>query len=428
LIQIVMQFRDDRPFDGPNVFRPTDEIRNQVGLPAWGGGLLDNYGLHSVLELTSSLYAYPIAAFARILAEDPALRARYQCPATIQGPPLLQNVQEPARGDRTSTGIRIKPCADAVWYANRVLETVGVFLPQIRQQPVGNVIEAMLTHPKEYRVRPTKADCDDALNKAKSTEPTRTDRWNQEHLDCLEDRNAAEQPLAHNQNLAFSMVLIELSRVLDSPFYLQSPGRAANAVAMRDLFFVLMPRQQRYFVDHLNPESLKDDYDACKHHYCWYYMDPGNPPPPGKPACEIGGYKCLDYHVEDTDHGSMDMTYVGLFSRDIDRLRAAAARFNEQFPLGPAQLQGFAGTFVNTIAPNTNVTGDNFKSDVAGHQDSNPPDDSDNLCDGWLELTRADFQVWALCREMSLRIVNSQQPYLRIGNHSVLLMSKKFMP
>jgi hypothetical protein len=28
---------------------------------------------------------------------------------------------------------------------------------------VGNVVEAMLTHPKEYRVRPTKADCDDAL-------------------------------------------------------------------------------------------------------------------------------------------------------------------------------------------------------------------------------------------------------------------------
>jgi hypothetical protein len=40
----------------------------------------------------------------------------------------------------------------------------------------------------------------------------------------------------------------------------------------------------------------------------------------------------------------MDMTYVGLFFRDIDRLRAGAARFNEQFPLGLALLQGFAGT------------------------------------------------------------------------------------
>jgi hypothetical protein len=416
LIEIVMHFRDDRPFDtGSNVFRPTDEIRNRVGLPAWGGGLLDNFGLHSVLELTSSLYAYPIAAFARILAEDPALRARYQCPIGFQGPPLLQ------------AAIVVKPCADAVWLTNRVIETVAFFLPQIHQQPVGNVTEAMLTHPKAYLVRPTKADCDDALNQAKSIAPESIDRWNEEHLDCLESRNAAGQPMAHNKNLAFSMALIELSRVLDSLFYLQSPGRASNAEAIRDSLFVIMPRQQRYFVDHLNPESLKDNYDACKTHFCWYYMDAGNPPPPGWPACELGGYKCLNYHIEDTDHGSMDMAYVGLFLRDIDRLRAGAAPFNEQFPLGPALLQGFAGTFVDTIAPNTNVTGGNFKSDLAGHQSSNPPDGSDNLCDGWLELTRVDFQVWALCHEMSLRIVNSQQPYLRIGNHSMLLNSKQFM-
>ena len=77
LIEIVLRYRDDRLFgSGPKV---TDEIRNKVGLAAWGGGLLDNYGLHSVNEWTSSLYAYPIAAFARILAEDPAARARYQC-------------------------------------------------------------------------------------------------------------------------------------------------------------------------------------------------------------------------------------------------------------------------------------------------------------------------------------------------------------
>ena len=35
-----------------------------------------------------------------------------------------------------------------------------------------------------------------------------------------------------------------------------------------------MPRQQRYFVDHLNPQSLKDDFDPCKVQFCWYYMEP----------------------------------------------------------------------------------------------------------------------------------------------------------
>jgi hypothetical protein len=38
LIQVALKFRDDRPLDsGPNVFRPPDQIRNRLGLPAWGG-------------------------------------------------------------------------------------------------------------------------------------------------------------------------------------------------------------------------------------------------------------------------------------------------------------------------------------------------------------------------------------------------------
>jgi hypothetical protein len=134
-------------------------------------------------------------------------------------------------------------------------------------------------------------------------------------------------------------------------------------------------------------------------------------------------------HVEDTDHGSMDMTYLGPFLRDIHRLRAAAANVGELYSIGPKQLEGFALTFTGWIAQNTNVMGGNFRSDVAGRQDKNkPPDDADNLCDGWLELTQADAKVWDLCHEMSLRNVGGQQPYLRIGNHSVLLATKQFLP
>ena len=127
--------------------------------------------------------------------------------------------------------------------------------------------------------------------------------------------------MPHNLNLAFSKVLIELSRFLANPFYLQSPARAGNAEQMRDFFFVLMPRQQRYFVDHLNPESLKELYPPCIAHFCWWYSEPVS-------------------HVEDTDHGSMDMTYLGPFLRDIHRLRAAAANVGELYSIGPKQLEG----------------------------------------------------------------------------------------
>jgi hypothetical protein len=72
---------------------------------------------------------------------------------------------------------------------------------------------------------------------------------------------------------------------------------------------------------------------------------------------------------------------------------------------------------------------DRFKSDLAGHQnEKEKPDDADNLRDGWLELTREDAKVWGLCREMSLRLVGGQQPYLNIANHSALLVNKQFLP
>jgi hypothetical protein len=117
------------------------------------------------------------------LAEDPAVRARYECKViTIPGPQTVP----------------IKRCADATWYANRVLETVGVFLPQIHQQRVGNVIEAMLRHPTENSVRPTKADCDAAQNDANNHEPGRKGRWTDEYNDCLKDRALAEKPMPHN--------------------------------------------------------------------------------------------------------------------------------------------------------------------------------------------------------------------------------------
>jgi hypothetical protein len=123
----------------------------------------------------------------------------------------------------------------------------------------------------------------------------------------------------------------------------------------------------------------------------------------------------------------MDMTYLGPFLRDIHRLRAAAANVGELYSISPAQLEGFANTFTDTIAPNTDVTGGNFRSDLGGRQEGSP-DDSDNLCDGWLELTQVSPKVWDLCHEMSLRNVGGQQPYLRIGNHSVLLATKQFLP
>jgi hypothetical protein len=68
-----------------------------------------------------------------------------------------------------------------------------------------------------------------------------------------------------------------------------------------------------------------------------------------------------------------------------------------------------------------------IKHDVTGRE-GNPADASNSRCEGWLGLTRADARVWQACHAVSLRIVDDRQPYLNIGNHSALLMSKQFLP
>ncbi|HEY1300525.1 MAG TPA: hypothetical protein VGF07_08505, partial [Stellaceae bacterium] len=223
LSQIALKYRDDLPLDKdrPDLIRPADQIRNnKVGLPGWGGRAVDSGGLHHVDEITSSLYAYPIAAFARIVAENPSLQTRYSC-----------------------DGSSDKYCRDAIDYANLMLDTVNFFLPQIHvQRGASGAIEATLTSPEEFRTRPTKADCDKAYDDAEKADQGNQARWSQQRDDCNKRNALAGRGPPHNQNLTFSMVLIELTRVLDSPFYVQSPKRAGGAANTRDFLLQLISR------------------------------------------------------------------------------------------------------------------------------------------------------------------------------------------
>ncbi len=370
LSQLALKYRDDLPLDKnrPDLIRLTDQIRNKVGVPGWGGRSVSYGGLHHVEEIVTSVYAYPIAAFARIVAENPSL--------------------QPVYGN------------DAIDYANAVVQTVSFFLPQIRIQPAGSFIEATLTHPEEYRNRPTEADCTNAYDEAMRADPGNKARWDQKKSDCNNLRKLAGRGLPHNINLTFSMVLIELSRVLDTRFYLQSPRRSGDAENTRDSILVLISRQQRYFANRLYR------YNSFCKSPCWNYMDDL---PTG-----------LNPHPEDTDHGAMDMSYVGLFFRNFGRLHAAAERFHEPLAFTPSYLGDFARTFVMNIAG-----GSDFKHDVIG-RDGQPTDNT--RCEGWLELTRADARVWQACHDVTLRIVDGRQPYLTTGNHSSLLMNKQFLP
>jgi hypothetical protein len=368
----------DLPLDRGNfkLVRPTDEIRNKVGVPGWAGRNPSYGGLHHVEEVVTMVYAYPIAAFARIVVENPALH-------TVYG-------------------------NDAIDYANFVLETVSFFLPQIRRQRrVDGFIESTMTNIDEYRNRPTEADCTNAYNEAMRREPGNKDRWDGKRRDCNRVRLGAGSPQPHNVSFTFSMVLIELSRVLDSPFYQQSPRRSKDAERIRFFIPLLVSRQQRYFVNRLSPKDL-NGYKPCLRNPCRHYMD-------DLPAG-------VESHIEDTDHSSMDMIYVGLLHRDLGRLNVAAERSHEPIALNVEYIRRFARTFVENMTGGTNL-----KGNLAGFG-ANPPDGSNSRCEGWLELTRADARVYQACHEVTLRIVDGKQPYLNQGNHSALLVNKQYLP
>jgi PASTA domain-containing protein len=379
LIGPALEFRDDKSQGGTTSEGqvipppPADQFRGRV-MPAWGGQSVNYANLHRVDEVISSLYGYALAAYARIVFEHPPLWARH-------GP-------------------------DAVRFANAVIETVWAFLPQLGDRTTPAGVEARLESLQIYATRPTLAECYTAyqaeLDRVGGDAAGRS-RAEQMHKNCTDLHIGAGTPLAHNENLAFAMMLIELSRALDSSYYRNSADRSPDAESTRTLLPVLVARQHRYFFNRLRPV---DGPNGGR--YEWNYSDDL---PPG-----------LSPWLEDTSHGTLDMRYVELVSRDLARLNAAAAPFGESISLGPAQLRRFANTFLQKIAQ-----GDHLALDITGASAA-PGYGADGACHGWAGLAAADPEVHRACARVTFRVDGCRQPVLGIGNHAALLATKRFAP
>src|SRR5262245_39941201 len=66
-----LRYRDDH-----HPVQKIDEFRGFVAA-GWGGKGVNSAGYHAVVEVVSGLYGYSIAAFARIVADNPALQSRW---------------------------------------------------------------------------------------------------------------------------------------------------------------------------------------------------------------------------------------------------------------------------------------------------------------------------------------------------------------
>ena len=398
-IELALQYRDDNynptppypcsytsPFAGP---KPVDDFRGHV-MPGWGATTPDVANFNFDSEVVASLYGYAIATFARIVAEDPTLQPTY--------------------GN------------DAIRYANAALETAWAFMPQVDIHQVGNVYEAHLSQLDIYRTKPSKSDCDTAYNAAKAAMDAANqqaaaagnppayvqddyNRLSQQRTNCENLECVAGAPLAHNESGAYAMMMIELWRVLDSDFYQHSNQQAANAGLTRSLFPLLVSRFHRYFTNRTHVVS-----DPRGDRLTWHYQD-------DQPSC-------VGLHAEDANHGAYDIRYLGELRASFDRINSAATSGGEPIPMTLTQLDQFANTFLEEIAPGANFNGD--VNGTAATADSQGLWEDNADCDGWVYLAVADARAWGVCHDVSLRVINSSQPYLTIGNHSALLATKTF--
>jgi hypothetical protein len=397
LVEHAFQFRDDHHPGGVETIpecvcddcvavnlppRPLDLAR-QKNMPGWGGRSPNYGGFHAVSDGDSALYAFAMAAFARIVLEDQLL-ARYR--------------------------------DDAVRHANAVIETAYAFLPDISYRERGGQVEAYLLSGKPTYRTPTGQECSDAYDE--EIRRIRRDVQNPAEWPAADDRalsmlgNCKDTPKIgprqHNINLSFAMMLIELSRALESPAYRQSPQRSNDADPARLLAPVLVSRLHRYFVNNLH--TVADSPRGSR--FVWNFSDDV---PTG-----------IATHPEDAGHGALDMRYVELIARDHERLSrlAAAAAPGESISFDGTHLSRFANTFLQKL-----VQGLHLAHDVAGRP-AEPIDMWDGMCDGWVVPAAANPEVYEVCRAMTLRVAfrnpRCAQPYLSMSNHAALLAHKRF--
>jgi hypothetical protein len=386
-----------------------DQVRGGVQA-AWGDGTLTNYvltgGLNPVDAVTSGVFLYPIAAFARIVAEDPSLQAAYGADAVRFANAGIQvfrtfagDLYDHLNREGFVEGTFMRPAK----YPRKNIECLNAHIDAINhlRDPSSPLSEAevseLLPDIAKLRVR-----CDDAY-----------------HL--------ANQPLAYNEAGSLLISFMELRRALDSTLYRSSPHRVADAALISARIAFAVARFQRYFT---NPARLRVlDDPVLGPRYVWNYLDFVT--------------ESLDFsdstfhvHVEDTSHSNFDMVFINSLRANKDRLDAATAPAGEPIFLNDGILRRFANTFVQKLAPPSLIDrGEDFRCRVDG--DISCPKTVANpwvnnvSTDGWVQLSVVDPAVYRLVRDVVLRERVDEvgvlgQHEVTIGNHAALLANKRY--
>jgi hypothetical protein len=355
----------------------------------------------------SGILAYPIAAFARLVAEDPTLSTNPD-------------------GSPTPRGIA------AVTLANAAVDVFHVFAPEHRYDVgPGGFVEGSLYSPQILGTNGIESEADWDARCDQVYEEALNDLWtvvlpvSPEAFGAIGKElptylarckgstfEIADHPLPYNQTGALLMAFIELWRALDSPFYRASPESTAGAAIAHALIPFVVARHQRYFVN--NQSEITSVSEGIN--YRWHYLYEGAP----------------NEHWEDTGHGDLDMSFLGVLLGSVSRLDAVTARAGEPIPLDDAIVRRLANTFLRKIALPAEIdAGGSLRCDVDGVVCSEK-DNFDPVTDGWANLAVVDPTIYRMVHDIALRKVDDGKPEtptqlnLTIGNHAALLATKRY--
>jgi hypothetical protein len=397
---IALDYRDD----GGKKPAVEDRFRGRV-MPAWGEEVPNQGDLHWAGADIAGLYSYPIAAFARFVAEDSDLRAKVRKPDVISG-----------NEDVLSGHTAVTYGQEAVRFAKATLETLRAYVDDFQVRPDGS---ATFVAPRSCKTLLTPARCEQAYKNARipidqnpylkvEERNSAIKRLQQMQKNCVNLGKCGGYPLAHNQTHALVMAMIEEWRALESPYLREQIGHNDLANWARGAFPGIIKDTHSRF--RLRPKKDGNGRSWLS----WHYADdiPTD----------------IDTRTEDTSHGGFSMRYIGVLHRNIERINAALSSTGIE-PIDLISLRrGLADTFVLRIG-----VGQDLKHNVDGEVDSGRPADFRNgsPCAGWLDLAAVDDRIYYKCRDISLRVMppdeNSNVPYqkyLGVGVHASLLANK----
>jgi len=429
----MLRYRDDHhPGDDfPNGDNPDcmicqppfrDGTRGNAVQGAWGSGLYSDWvnggGLDPIDAVTSGNYAYPITAFARIVAEDPSVcigLVAYQ--KNVYPPSSFPPGNFPAADEQQ--------CRDtAVKFANAGIDVVKAFVPGFVTSRLPDGFNAgTIDHPPVYA---TLQQCSVALKAAndhlKAYPPPSADTvayyrsqitGNQDDCETQAGYIGQYKTYPYNEAGALMTAFVELWRALDSNLYRQSPLGVADAPLVRTLVAFTVARHQRYFFHNLRYQVDPAQGTRVEWNYNEDVAHPG---------------------VEDESHGNLEMFYASVLRSAMERMNAVTAPAGEPIPMEDAVMRRFANAFLQQVARPDEI---DAGSDVRCHVDGldhgcTDPTVYDSVTFGWVGLASVDPTVYRIVRELSLRQTTRDRDHrflqrdLTIGNHAALLATKRF--